>query len=151
MLWFIAFKRPEWESQLCHKENNWIGNGFFSWQQSPWRLWGWEGASLFSLCPALPCYCGFMKAFPTKHWRWLLTLSLKQMWPHRTWNPGARVSPPGMLGLVPVFTCEASHGERIHVVLLTYCPYNLLQPTASQPAGKGWWQPCSSPLLCHQG
>lgn len=101
MLWFIAFKCPEWESQLCHKENNWIGNGFFSWQQSPWRLWGWEGASLFSLCPALPCYCGFMKAFPTKHWRWLLTLSLKQMWPHRMWNPGARVSPPGMLGLVP--------------------------------------------------
>lgn len=57
----------------------------------------------------------------------------------------------GPQGLGLVFTCEASRGERIHVALLTYCPYNLLQPTASQPAGKGWWQPCSSPLLCHQG
>lgn len=26
--WFLAFKYPEWESQLCHKENNWIGNVF---------------------------------------------------------------------------------------------------------------------------
>lgn len=26
MLWFMAFKCPEWEPQLCHKENNWIGN-----------------------------------------------------------------------------------------------------------------------------
>lgn len=91
--WFLAFKCPEWESQLCHKENNWIGNVFSPGSRACGICRGGRGLP-FSPC-ILQCYSGFTKALPTKPWTWFLTSSLRQMWPHRMWNPGARVSPSG--------------------------------------------------------
>lgn len=88
--WFLAFKYPEWESQLCHKENNWIGNVFSPGSRAH-GVCGGEGC-----CPFLPESC-----------------------------------PAVLLGTHQGF------GERIHVVLLTHCPYNFLPPTSRQQGRAG--------------
>lgn len=50
-------------------------------------------------------------------------------------KPWSTVCHPQGLGLL--FTCEASGGEKIHIVLLTHCPCNFLPPTGSQQGRAG--------------
>lgn len=121
---------------------------FFSWQQSPWRLWGWKGAALFSLCAATVDSPGLSQQSPGLEpgdGSWLCH-----------WDKGDPtggetlehcVSPSG--AGAALYMWGKWWGENSHCAAHTL---SLQFPsTHRQPAGKGWWQLCSSPLLCHQG
>jgi len=113
---------------------------FFSWQQSPWCQWGWDGAPLSSLSPARQRPYGFMKAFPTKNQRLSKTHSAIQtpldvdVVKQRSWRASAsiqtgrnihtfkhlclvlRAAGAQPLALRKIFTCDASRAEREFII-----------------------------------
>lgn len=181
MLWFMAFKCPEWEPQLCHKENNWIGNVLLL-AAEPMVLVGVGGCSHFLSVSCSAMLLWICEGFPNEALEIVTHFAIKtyvnpldvEPWhlvKQGSWRAGPstqagrninalqhlcltlRHAGAWSLALRVVFTCEASSGERIHVVLFVKSSILSLRFTSthSQAAWKGWWLLCSYILLCHWG
>lgn len=127
MLWFIASQCPEWESQLCHKENNWIGNVF-----SPGsRARGVCGGG--RVLPFSPCVLLCSATVDSQ------SLSQQSTGGGSSLCHWDKRDPRGCETLEHVWRhprhAEARHGQRIHVVLLSQCPCNCLQPPGRHREG----------------
>lgn len=89
-----------------------------------WIHQGFPSKALVWNQEMVPDFVTETKVTPQEVKPWSTCVTLRQ----------AGAAPQG-LGLV--FTCEASGGEKIHIVLLTHCPCNLLPPTGSQQGRAG--------------
>lgn len=156
MLWFMTFKCPERESQLCHRENNWIGNVFLL-AAGPLvsvRV-GWCSPFLSVLCSAVPLW--LHEGFPNKepkiktHFA-IQTLSYVDLVKQRSWRASVsiqtnrnihtfkhlwlvlRAAGAQPLGLRIIFTREASRAERefiIHLMPFSSGPIISLPPLSA--------------------
>lgn len=86
MLWFMAFKCPEWDSQLCHKENNWIENVFLL-AAEPMVLVGVGACSPFLSVSRSAVLLWIHEGFPNKALEIVIHFAIKT-YMTMMWNPG---------------------------------------------------------------